>query len=185
MDPVLSRPSPVFKERPPAPEQSPILQEALQLMGGDPPTSIPLIVWLLENPASPIALPGQIDLHRHDCLHLLLNRGFSLYDEAFVVGFTMGNDVRTRGVHCALFKFCSFLFYPKTYRFHRAHLKVFDLGWAYGRAVKVKNLNQMNFSSHTDQPLDVLRDRLGIERKALQILRQAEEILTASAVTFS
>ena len=76
--------------------QHQILREALQSMGGDPPSSIPFLLWLLENPDSPIALPGKIDLYRHDCLHLLLDRGFSLYDEAFVVGFTMGNDVQTQ-----------------------------------------------------------------------------------------
>lgn len=50
-------------------------------------------MWLLENPDSPLPFAGKIDLYRHDCLHLLLERGLSVEDEAFVVGFTMGNDL--------------------------------------------------------------------------------------------
>ncbi len=66
------------------------LEAAIREINGDPASSIPFLVWLLENLASPIALPGKIDLYCHDCLHVLLNKGFSLEDEAFVVGFTMG-----------------------------------------------------------------------------------------------
>lgn len=154
------------------------LRQALQDMGGDPPSSIPFLVRLLENPDSPIALPGKIDLYRHDCLHLLLNRGFSLYDEAFVIGFTMGNDVQTNWFHVAIFKLCSLLFYPKLYRFAWAHFRSFDLGVAYGRAVNVKNLNQFNFSCCQNQSLAALRHQFGIDARTLQTLHQAEAILT-------
>jgi hypothetical protein len=64
------------------------LEDAYHQFALDGQASIPFFVWLLENPASPISLPGSINLHGHDCLHLLLNRGVSGHDEAFVVGFT-------------------------------------------------------------------------------------------------
>jgi hypothetical protein len=159
-----------------------LLHEALQAMNGDPPSSIPFLVRLLENPASPLALPGKIDLYRHDCLHLLLDRGFTLYDEAFVVGFSMGNDVRTNQIHLAIFKLFSFFFYPQIYRFNQIHLRVFDLGFAYGRAIKAKNLNQFDFSFYKDQSLEVLRDLLGIDFEVVQTLRQAETILAPHAI---
>lgn len=152
------------------------LQEAIAVRGGDPPLAIPFLVRLLENPASPIALPGKINLYGHDCLHILLDRGTSLYDEAFVVGFTMGNDEQTNWIHLTILKFFSSRFYPPKYRFNREHLKVFDLGVAYGRVVKVRNLNQLNFSHYDTQPLEVVRHQLGIDCKALEILRQVEEI---------
>jgi hypothetical protein len=60
------------------------LRQRLNQLGGDRPDQIPFLVWLLENPDSCFALPGCIDLHGHDCLHVLLQRGFSPYDEAFV-----------------------------------------------------------------------------------------------------
>lgn len=143
------------------------LREAIEIMGGDPPSAIPFLVRLLENPASPIALPGNIDLYGHDCLHLLLNRGWSLYDEAFVVGFTMGNDTRTTWFHLAILKFFASHFYPPKYRFDREHLKVFDVGVAYGRAIKVKNLNTIDFRKYETLPIQLIRHRLGIDCRTL------------------
>jgi hypothetical protein len=140
------------------------LGDALRTLGGDPPCSMPLVVKLLENPASPIALPGNIDLYRHDCLHLLLNRGFSLDDEAFVIGFTMGNDKQTNRLHLALFKLCSWLLYPKPYRFSWAHFKSFDRGVGCGRSVRSKNLNRFDFKVYEHKSLDQLRQLLGIDQ---------------------
>ncbi len=53
------------------------LGQAYCLIGGDRPSEIPFVVWLFENPDSPIALAGKIYLKDHDCLHLLFNLGFS------------------------------------------------------------------------------------------------------------
>lgn len=134
------------------------LREALEMMAGDPPSSIPWLVRLLENPASPIALPGKINLFCHDCLHLLLGKSMSLEDEAFVVGFTMGNDTKTKQLHLVLFKVCSCWFYPKAYRFHREHLKTFDAGVAAGRSARFKNLNQVTFACYENYTIGALRD---------------------------
>ena len=70
------------------------LKDSLQSFKGDEQSDIPFIVRLLENPESIVPLPGQINLYNHDCLHILLDRGISLLDEAFVVGFTMGSDLK-------------------------------------------------------------------------------------------
>lgn len=150
-------------DRTPAPP-SQTLSDALKTLGGDPPYRLPLIVRLLENPASPIALPGNIDLYRHDCLHRLLNRSFSLEDEAFVIGFTMGNANQTHRLHLEIFKLCSWLLYPKTYRFSRAHFVSFERGVEYGRRVLSKNLNRFDFKAHEHQSLDHLRQFLGLDR---------------------
>jgi hypothetical protein len=103
-----------------------------------------------------------IDLHCHDCVHALLGRGFTLHDEAFVVGFTMGNDLRTNHFHLAIFKICSLLFYPEPYRFQRDHLPTFDSRLAQGRSAKVRNINQLDFCALEDQPLNTLRAWIGI-----------------------
>lgn len=50
------------------------LHDAYLTLAGDPPSKIPFFVWLFENPRSPLALPGKIDLYQHDCLHLLLKK---------------------------------------------------------------------------------------------------------------
>ena len=54
------------------------------------------LVWLLENPNSPVSLTGAIDLYNHDIIHILLDRGMEVKDEAMVSGFTMGNSTATR-----------------------------------------------------------------------------------------
>lgn len=143
------------------------LRDALKTMKCDSSYKIPLVVKLLENPASPIALPGNIDIYRHDCLHLLLNRGFSLADEAFVIGFTMGNAEGTNWLHLEIFKLCSRLLYPQPYRFNRTHFEQLHLGVFYGRRVRVKNLNRFDFRAHDHQSLGELRQFLGIVNACL------------------
>ena len=98
-----------------------ILGEAYQAIQRD--QRVPFRVWLLENPQSFMALPSNISLPNHDCLHLLLNRGFSPEDEAFILGFTMGNDLDNSWLHIRLFKLANRLFYPQKYQFNREHLK--------------------------------------------------------------
>ncbi|MES1026448.1 hypothetical protein ABN584_26465 [Gloeocapsa sp. BRSZ] len=70
------------------------LHYAVQQLAIDDQADIPFIVWLVENPHSPIALPGKISLYGHDSLHAILNRGHSLADEVFVGSFTMGNTTQ-------------------------------------------------------------------------------------------
>ena len=64
-------------------------------------------VWLLENPSSPISLTGAVDLYNHDIIHILLNRGMEVKDEAMVIGFTMGNSKSTSSWVRWLFEFCA------------------------------------------------------------------------------
>lgn len=139
------------------------LKEARQnLPKGCRPEDIPWIVRLLENPRSVLALPGKITLYNHDCLHILLNKKFNLKDEAFVIGFTMGNDLKTNWFHLLIFKFFSRFIYPKGYRFNVAHLKEFDLGVSYGRKISNKNINQIDFQKYENITVDELRSILGI-----------------------
>ena len=82
------------------------------------------LVWLIENPKSPFHLHGAATLHDHDHIHVLLRRGQANDDEAFVIGFTMGNDDRTKSWESKLFKFISRWLYPKTERFTKKQLKL-------------------------------------------------------------
>lgn len=91
------------------------LGSAYQQINLDSHSDIPLIIRLLENPTSPIALPGKISLHNHDCLHIVLGIGVDPKDEAFIIGFTMGNDDRIKAWHVQLFKFLSRFIYPPKY----------------------------------------------------------------------
>lgn len=135
---------------------------------GDEQVDIPFFVWLLENPASPIALPGKINLRNHDYLHILLGCGQTAEEEAFVVGFTMGNDPKTNSLHVALFKFAAEFLYPIPYRFSKHDHKVFDAGFHYGRRLKIRSLNEFDFEADQHETLATLRRKLGIDRRELQ-----------------
>jgi hypothetical protein len=138
------------------------LDTAYQSLQGDPPDKIPFMVWLLENPASPLAMPGNIDLVGHDCIHLLLMQGFAAANEAYVVGFTMGNDDRTTWLHLLIFRIAALFLYPPKYRLTRDELAVFDRGVALGRQTKVKNLNQGVLLKWRDATLRSVREQIGL-----------------------
>ena len=92
------------------------------------------LIWLLENPKSLVHLHGACKLKDHDYIHIILDRGQTIEDEAFVIGFTMGNDDRTQIWEKRLFKFISHWLYPKNDRFTKDHLEIYDQGFAYGRS---------------------------------------------------
>jgi hypothetical protein len=140
------------------------LNQALAAFGGDQPGQIPWLVRLFENPASPLPFPAKIDLYAHDCLHVLFSRGMSLEDEAFVVGFTLGNDDRTQSWHVALFKFVSSHLYPAPYRFRKEDWPAFDWGVRCGRAAPIRNMNRLNFQYYQGQPVSLLRRWFGLDQ---------------------
>jgi hypothetical protein len=139
------------------------LQEAYDSLEGDPPSKIPFVVWLLENPDSPMALPGNIDLYGHDCIHLLLKQGFTSKNEAYVVGFTMGNDVRVNSLHLLVFKFVARVLYPQKYRLDASELEYFERGFAIGQKIRVKNLNKFEFSQWRSRTLQDIRAEIGLD----------------------
>lgn len=152
-------------------------------LSGDAPADIPFWVWLLENPASPIALPGNIDLQTHDYLHILLGRGQSSQDEAFVVGFTMGNDPDTRPWHVALFKYFARYLYPQPYQLSAAEIKIFDLGFDYGRRLPAQQLNRLNFEPYLEEPVAAIRQQFGIDPQEIRLLRHFETWLLPNSET--
>lgn len=153
------------------------LKNVYQTLKGDKQSDIPFMVWLLENPQSFLPFPGKIDLCRHDYLHILLGRGFSLEDESFIVGFTMGNDIKTKSWHCLIFKFISKYLYSPNYRFTQQHLLSFDLGFRYGRKVKIKNINNLNFSIYENKTISEIRKELGIDIDNLNLINKLEALL--------
>lgn len=144
------------------------LINAFEDLQGDPPSKIPFLIWLLENPASPISMPGSIDLFGHDCIHLLLRKGFSPANEAYIVGFTMGNDNSTNWLHLMIFKIAAYFFYPRKYRLSYSELKLFDRGVQFGRKIKVKNINKFDWTEWHHRILKDMRMELGLDVEASQ-----------------
>ncbi|OZH51230.1 hypothetical protein AFK68_32395 [Hydrocoleum sp. CS-953] len=144
------------------------LAEALSNFSLNKQSEIPWLVKLLENPKSPLALPGNINLFGHDCLHLLLARGTSGADEAFVIGFTMGNDLKTNRLHILIFKVFTQFFYPVKYRFTSYQLQIFDQGLILGQQLKTKNIHQFDFNLVLDKSIGEMRSYFGINLKQLE-----------------
>ena len=123
------------------------------------------LVWLIENPKSPFHLHGAATLHDHDHIHVLLRRGQANDDEAFVIGFTMGNDDRTKSWESKLFKFISRWLYPKGERFTKKQLKIFDSGFKYGRSKLnlYKRIGEFDWDKmDKNTPLGEVRKSFGI-----------------------
>lgn len=135
------------------------LRDQVKEFSVDAATSIPWIVRLLENSHSPVALPGNISLFNHDCLHILLERDRSPESEAYVIGFTMGNDVKCHAIHLWVFQIFALLFYPQKYRLRWSDLKEFHRGVADGRHLEIKNLNQIDFFHLQDRSIVELRQQ--------------------------
>ena len=136
------------------------LQGAYQTLQGDPASKIPFLVWFMENPDSPLPLPGKIPLYHHDCLHLLLRQGFNSVGEAYIVGFSMGNDRRTRWYHLLIFKLVACFLYPYPYRFHPSDLRHFNAGAKRGRSTRMLDLSPSILSRWERSPLLELRQVL-------------------------
>ena len=124
-------------------------------------TSIHWFVWLLENPSSPISLTGAVDLYNHDIIHILLNRGMNVRDEAMVIGFTMGNSETTSSWVRWLFEFCAQHLYPAGYSFSEYDLFEFEKGFAYGYTRPRKNIHLERFN--TLEEIEDIRKKWGIE----------------------
>jgi hypothetical protein len=136
-------------------------------MPRSPAYDVPRRVRALENPESPIALPGAVDLFAHDCIHAVLGRGLLQQDEAFVLGFTMGSARAHRLWHVKVFALCARRLYPKSYRFDAVDAEVFEFGVETGRTSGACDLAGVDFRSHFERPLGELRRALGVRREDL------------------
>lgn len=144
------------------------LREVLATLPAAPPTAIPWIVRLFENPHGWLRLHGAVDLAHHDRIHVVLGRGLLGQDEAFVIGFTMGSTKRLSALEQAFFKFVAAHVYPQPYRISRTTLAAYDLGVEAGREIGVRNLHHAVGDDLLDRPLGDVRRALGIDTERLR-----------------
>lgn len=132
------------------------------------PIAVPFLVWLIENPRSPISFPGWTDINIHDYMHLLLGQDLSPEGEAFVIGFCMGNNRKTRIWHVKLFKLFAKYFYPKHYRLNDTHLIKYDIGFNYGKRVRYKNINESQFEYFRNYSIKWVREVFSLDKEDLR-----------------
>ncbi|GAA2663165.1 hypothetical protein [Streptomyces lunalinharesii] len=143
------------------------LRTVYDAMPGDDSAAIPWYVRLLENPASPVALPGAVDLLGHDCIHILLGRGTLPPDEAFVVGFTMGASGALGAWQEKVFALGARHLYRGGFRFSRTDLEVFRTAVDFARDTGIRPLHTLPWRDLMHHSLGRLRASVGIDTRAL------------------
>ncbi len=140
-------------------------------------SDVDVVVRLFENPESPYALPGAVNLARHDCIHILLGRGLLGQDEAFVVGYTMGavHDRLTRA-QLDTFRMVAQTVYPEGYRMSETDLLVFDLAYHYGKQAK-RAVSDVALEERLNETVGDLRREVGISRSDLEAIFHVERLL--------
>ena len=155
------------------------LREVWETLPGASPDEITWHVRVFENPASPIAFTGAIELNPHDCIHILLGRGLLNQDEAFVIGYTMGTNKDIPNWKIWAFKKIAQYFYPKPYKFSRRDAIAFKLGVGRGIDCEVKNIQELPLFSdrYLDRKISDIRKELGISVPELRAWYRKEQRL--------
>jgi hypothetical protein len=157
------------------------LQAAYDAMPGDEPAAIPWYVRLLENPASPVAWPGAVDLFGHDCIHIVLGRGMLSQDEAFVVGYTMGASGKLGRRRRAMFTVLARSLYRGPYRFCAADQVVFGLAADFAAQSGARPVHDAAWHDMLDWPVGQVRAFLKIDVSRLVDVYQQERALCPRA----
>jgi hypothetical protein len=139
---------------------------------GNSQDEVPLIVKLTENPKFHLGglgfFKGRVTLRQHDFIHILLGRGLTLMDEAFVIGFTMGSTDKVSTGEQSLFGFINRILYPKPYRFTEDGMKVFKDAVALAYVSDCLPLESVDFVPMLDLPLHEIREAVGVEPNLLR-----------------
>lgn len=143
------------------------LAEVYHSMPRDSAEDVPWIVRALENPASPLALPGAVELVAHDCIHALLGRGLLPQDEAFVLGFTMGTARGLKRWHMNMLRLCAERLYRGAYRFSHLDGEVFAFGVACGHLSGAEPLAEVDFHACFGARVCDVRRALGLDSATL------------------
>jgi hypothetical protein len=134
---------------------------------GNSQGEVPLIVRLAENPEYHFSglgfFKGRVTLEQHDFIHIILGRGLTLMDEAFVIGFTMGSTDRVSTHEANLFDWINHILYPKPYRFTAEGRQVFKDAVALGYISDCTPLDTVDFHPMLDWPLRKIREAIHLE----------------------
>lgn len=145
---------------------------------GNSSDEVPLIVRLAENPDYHFSglgfFKGRVTLEQHDYIHIILGRGLTLMDEAFVLGFTMGSTDRVSTQEANLFNWINQILYPKPYRFTPEGTQVFKDAVALAYVSDCTPLETVDFQPMLDWPLRKIREAINLETDLLRAYYRIE-----------
>ncbi len=84
----------------------------------------------------------------------------------------MGNDLKTNQLHLFIYKFFAKFIYPVSYRFSKLDFKNFNLGFIYGRKIKIKQINEIDFKMYQNENIRYLRYFFGINTDETKLMRE-------------
>ena len=143
------------------------IQEILSSMPQSPVEGIPRIIQLFENPSSPYSLCGPTDLKTHDIIHILLGRGLLQQDEAFVIGYSMGNASNASALDRMWFLQVATKKYPKPFTFSSEDARIFNLAFDFGMDSDLRNINSLNALEFLGLSLADARKKVALSKKTL------------------
>ena len=156
------------------------LAQALATIPPSPIQKMPLLVRILENPASPFPLAGPTSIFDHDCIHVVLGRGLLQQDEGFVIGYSVGNASDSSALDRLLFRDLSAL-YPKPYTFMDNDLISFDHGFDCGASSSLRDMHLFPFSECVNRTIGSVRKELALCRRQLRAWFREEVTLIPSS----
>jgi hypothetical protein len=157
------------------------LRQVLDTLPGNRQDEMPFMVRLFENPKSPIAFKGAINLFRHDCVHVTLGRGILPQDEAFVVGFTMGTTKSISKLKSWLFEQIGRHLYTPPYNFTESEGRAYRHGLQTGEEASIRDIHLVPFELMTHLPLETIRSITRMGKDALcAAYRREQELLPGS-----
>jgi hypothetical protein len=166
----------------PALDDTQTLEDAYSRMPGDGASAIPWYVRMLENPASPLALPGAVDLFGHDCIHILLGRGTMPADEAFVLGVTMGTSGNLARWQRWLYAFAASAVYRGPWRFGPENLRLFGMAVQFAAHQGITPLAKVPWRHMRKRRLGDIRASLGISTVELLKFYEIERAMWPASV---
>lgn len=133
---------------------------------------VPLMVRLCDHPALQSngfnLFDSAVDMEQHDCIHVLLGRGFLLMDEAFGFGFTLGCSKKTTVAEQKLHAFASRSLYPLMPELDADALSILKDAIRLAYMSNCTPLEKFDFSEWLDMPIGKLRQVVGIEPELLR-----------------
>jgi len=144
-----------------------LISDVLKSMPQSPIKSVPKVVKMIENPDSRFYLAGPASLRAHDLVHVILGRGLLAQDEAFVIGFTMGDALGAAAVDRLIFLNFSTVLYPKPFKFSAADELVFNFAFDCGLSWKSKDIHRMEVKKVEKMSMASARALFGLTRETL------------------
>jgi hypothetical protein len=143
------------------------LGDVLATLPGVSEKDLPEVLYKYEDPNSPQAFVGAVQLAHHDVIHILLGRGLLDQDEAFVLGFTMGTckEGAPRNQVSEMIEVLTSQ-YPEPYRIPNQKSLAFELGVTCAESMSgCKNIFDVALESEEFKKMSLgeLRQLLGID----------------------